>query len=53
MFYIFDSFDYGHISDIETLSQAQENLIQFMKNFDDEILAKFDETEGRTHNSGE
>lgn len=44
MFYIFENFDYGNIAaDIETLTKNQENLIKFIKNFDEEMQVRREE----------
>lgn len=44
MFYIYDDFDYAGVADdLETLTKNQENLIKFMKNFDEEMQVRREE----------
>lgn len=42
MFYIFEGFDYANV-DISSFTKAQENLVKFIKNFDEEMQVKREE----------
>ena len=46
MFYIYDEFDYTEVaSDLQTLTKNQEEIIKFMKNFDEEMQVRREEKE--------
>lgn len=43
MFYIYEGFDYGNIDVNVALTKAQEGLVKFMKNFDEEMAVRREE----------
>ena len=46
MFYIYTDFDYTAVAnDLNSLTKSQEELIQFMKNFDEEMEVRREEKE--------
>ena len=46
MFYIYKDFDYTAVTnDLNSLTKSQEELIQFMKNFDEEMEVRREEKE--------
>ena len=54
MFYIYTDFDYTAVAnDLNSLTKSQEELIQFMKNFDEEMEVRREEKEAEKEQNSE